>query len=186
VRCVEGRAPAFPGRTGTMRILHDLSVFIGMATLTISLTFMACAKKAEDLAQDLGAIPEGCGTAGARLEAVIDGASFCANAQVNATGDGSSVIVTGIALDGSTLVLQIDQPIIGTHAITEAMNGLLWMQTGTTFTVAPGTQGTLTIQAHDPVVRTLQATFAAPLFNEMNGQSKQVEGQVEVTYTTEG
>lgn len=161
-----------------------ISTTIGLSILLISLS--ACGKETLDVAQDVGILPAGCGTEGARLEANIDGEDYCASAQVLAVGDGSSVVVTGIDLLGNTLILQLDTLAVGDHAMTEAANGALYMQSGTSYTVAPDVSGVLTISSHDPATRKLEASFAVPVFNEMNGVTKQLQGNLEVSYSTEG
>lgn len=157
-----------------------------IALLAAFLSLASCAKETQDIAQDLGLIPGGCGTEGARLQASVGGEPYCATAQIIATGDGSSVIVTGIDLAGSTLILQLDTLALGEHPMNEASNGALYMQAGTTYTIAPSVAGVLTISAHDPDARKLKASFDVPVFNEMNGVTKQVQGEVDVTYSTGG
>jgi len=164
----------------TMRINSTIGL------LVLALSFSSCAKETMDVAQDIGLLPSGCGTDGARFQASVAGSDYCASAQLLATGDGSSVIVTGIDLAGSTLILQLDTLGVGNHAMNEANNGVLYMQAGTTYTIAPNVSGVLTISAHDPATRTLKASFNVPVYNEMNGVSKQVQGDVEVTYSTGG
>lgn len=156
------------------------------AFLVVSLSMVSCAKDAQDVAQDLGLLPAGCGSDGARLQATVGGTAYCAGAQVIATGDGSSTIVTGIDLGGSTLVLQLDTLATGEHIINEANNSVLYMQAGSTYTVAPNVQGTLNILLHDAPNRRLTATFQVPVWNALNGVTKDVEGEVDVTYSTGG
>ncbi len=163
-----------------MRITNS----IGLLVLAIS--FSACGKEALDVAQDVGLVPSGCGNEGARFQASINGEDYCASAQILATGDGSSVIVTGIDLLGSTLILQLDTLAVGDHAMTEAANGVLYMQAGTTYTIAPDAAGVLSVSTHDQAARKLKASFDVPVFNEMNGVTKQVQGTVDVTYSTGG
>jgi len=164
----------------TMRIFPATSIFL------LALSLSSCAKDSVDVAQDLGLLPNTCGSDGARVQASIDGASYCASAQIIATGDGTSVIVTGVDLTGGTLVLQLDTLAVGDHAMTEAANSVLYMRTGTTYTIPSGGQGTLSIQIHDAQTRRLKATFTAPVFNELNGLTKQLQGEVDVTYSTGG
>lgn len=163
-----------------MRITSTLGM------LVLALSFSSCAKETLDVAQDIGLVPSGCGTDGARFQASVDGSSYCASAQIIATGDDSSVIVTGIDLVGSTLVLQLDTLAVGDHAMNEASNGVLYMQAGTSYTIAPTASGVLSISAHDPATRTLKASFDVPVLNEMSGVTKQVQGEVDVTYSTGG
>jgi hypothetical protein len=152
--------------------------------LAIALVLASCAK--DELAREVGLVPATCGTDGARLSATVNGSSYCASAQLVATGDSTTVIVTGVDLSGSTLVLQFDTLAVGTHVVTEAANGLLYMHNGTGFVVGPGQTGTLQITAHDASAHRLKAHFEAVLFNEASGTTRSVEGEVDVTYTVGG
>jgi hypothetical protein len=154
--------------------------------LLLAFLFSSCAKDSVDLAQDLGILPNTCGSDGSRVQASVDGDSYCANAQIIAMGDGTSVIVTGVDMTGGTLVLQLDTLAVGDHAMTEASNGVLYMHVGTSYTIPSGGQGTVSIVLHDAQTRRLKATFSAPVFNELNGVTKQVQGEVDVTYSTGG
>ncbi len=151
--------------------------------LVAALALTACMKDAEDVAQDSGVLPSTCGSPGNRLQATVDGGSYCANGQVVATGDGASVVVTGVSLLGTTLILQIDSLSIGTQAITEASNGLLYLENGTSYVVMPTEAGSITITEADTSARTLKAHFNATLRNEMSGAARQVQGQVDVAWT---
>lgn len=154
--------------------------------LVLALTFVSCAKEAQDVAKDLGLIPSSCGSDGARFRATVGGEEYCAGAQILATGDGSSAIVTGIDFAGNTLLLQLDSLATGEQPMNEASNSLLYMQTGSTFTIAPNVEGTLNITHLDTGTRKLKATFQVPLLNVLTGATKLVEGEVDVTYSTGG
>lgn len=154
-----------------------------IAFCSLSLLLAACAKEAEDLAQDSGVLPSSCGSAGARLQATIGGASYCANGQVIATGDGASVVVTGVSLLGTTLIVQIDSVATGAFTVTEAANSLLYMENGTSYTLLPPDAGTITITHADTLARSLKADFSATLRNEMSGASRSVQGQLDVVWT---
>jgi hypothetical protein len=163
-----------------MRPLHSLSLAI------IALLFIGCAKDATDVAQDLGVIPSSCGTDGARLQANTGEGTFCASAQVLAVGDGTSAMISGFDLTGSSIVLQLDTLGVGVHAITEAENALLYMQNGASFATGQNTTGELTIQQHDAASRRLKGSFEADLINAQNGVVRTVSGSFDVTYNTEG
>ncbi len=79
-----------------------------LAFLVVAMSLVSCAKDVQEVAQEVGLIPSGCGSDGARLQATIGETSYCAGAQILATGDGSSAIITGIDFAGNTLVLQLD------------------------------------------------------------------------------
>lgn len=150
---------------------------------TTSILFSACLKDSEEIAQDAGILPSGCGADGVRIQATVNGSSYCASAQVHAVGDGQSVIITGVGLTGTTLVLQIDSVALGTQAMTEAANGILYMETGTSYTVLPGTPGSLNITQLDTAAHTIKASFDATVHNEMSGSSRTISGNVDVQWT---
>jgi hypothetical protein len=156
---------------------NTLVILLALGALT------ACQKETQELAQDAGLLPSTCGQAGARVQATIDGNSYCGNAQVLATGDEGSVMVTGIDLLGNTLVIQLDSLALGQQAITDATNGLLYMASGTPYVVEPGNPGTLTITQVDTSARTVKADFDAMLRNEMSGNARHVVGSLDVVYT---
>lgn len=145
----------------------------------------SCLKDTEELAQDAGLLPSGCGSVGARIQATVDGSSYCASAQVNAVGDGQSVIVTGVGLTGTTLIVQVDSTALGMQSITEASNGVLYMENGSSFTVMPGQTGSLHITQLDTAARTIKASFDVTLHNEMSGSSRSVSGDFDVHWTEE-
>lgn len=157
-----------------------------MRTITLitgcALLLAGCMKDTEELAQDMGVLPSTCGSAGARMQATIDGSSYCATGQVIATSDGSSAVVTGVSLLGTTLVLQLDSLGLGTQAMTEASNGLLYMENGTSYTIMSPDQGSLSITHVDTVARALKADFEAVLRNEMSGATRAVQGSLDVVW----
>lgn len=152
----------------------------------VSLPFQSCVKDTAEVAQEVGLLPAGCGSEGARLQATVGGTSYCATAQLLAVGGEGSVILTGVDLSGSTLILQLDTLGVGMHAITEANNSMLYMQTGTSFVSGPDSDGTLVIEQHDASTRRLKGTFSTPLLNDVHGETRQAEGQFDVTYTIGG
>jgi hypothetical protein len=161
-----------------MRIHHPLYFLLAAALLT------ACLKDSEDLARDTGLLPSTCGNDGARLQAQVNGSDYCAGAQVLATGDGSSVVVTGVSLTGTSLVIQVDSLATGTQAITEASNGILFMENGSSYVVAPQQPGAITITLVDTAAHALKAQFNAVLYNELNGTSRSLQGNLDVVWST--
>jgi hypothetical protein len=152
----------------------------------IALPFQSCVKDTAEIAQEVGLLPAGCGSDGARLQATVGGSSYCATAQLLAVGGEGSVMLTGVDLSGNTLILQLDTLGVGTHAITEASNSMVYMQAGSSFVTGPDSEGTLIIEQHNASTRRLKGTFAAPVFNELSGETRQAEGQFDVTYTIGG
>ncbi len=155
---------------------------ITLVLMIIAVALASCAKEQKEVAQDLGLVPEGCGNAGMRMEASVDGGSYCPDAQLIAVGDTTSVIITGIDLMGTTLIVQLDDIVVGEHTITEAANSVLYMHTGMNWVVPQGAEGVLIVSAHHADARHIQGSFSVALFNEMNGTTRQVEGSFDVTY----
>lgn len=151
----------------------------------IAIALVSCAKDTTEIAQDTGILPSTCGSDGARIEATVDGNSYCGSAQVIATGEESTVIVTGVDLTGNTLIVQADSLAIGVHEVTDANNGILYMAASTPYVIMPGDPGTLTITQVDTTAHVLKASFEAQLHNEMSGAVRQVQGSLDVVYTVE-
>ena len=122
----------------------------------IALPFQSCVKDTAEIAQEVGLLPAGCGSDGARLQATVGGSSYCATAQLLAVGGEGSVMLTGVDLSGNTLILQLDTLGVGTHAITEASNSMLYMQTGSSFVSGPDSEGTLIDRTAQRVHPTLE------------------------------
>jgi hypothetical protein len=152
--------------------------------VTLLAGMTSCAKEAQDIASDVLPTPSTCGQAGTRVEATLDGASFCANAQVLAVGDGSSLMITGVSLLGNSLVLQIDSLGLGTQAISDADNPMLLMQAGSSFVSTATYPGTLHITLVDTAAHRFTATFDVTLRNEENGSARHVQGTADVTWTS--
>ena len=158
-----------------------MRICIALASLAITLT--GCIKDAEEIAQDTGVLPSTCGTQGARLQANVNGSVYCANGQVVATGNGASAVITRVSLMGTTLIVQVDSLGLGAQPITEASNGLLYMENGTSYTIMPPDQGQLNITMLDTAARALTASFSATLRNEMSGSTRAVQGELDVIWT---
>ncbi|MEZ4756368.1 MAG: hypothetical protein R2817_06040 [Flavobacteriales bacterium] len=157
-----------------------------LSLVLLTCLFSSCAKDAVEVAQEAGVLPSTCGTDGARLQANTGDGEFCASAQVMAVGDGTSVMISGFDLGGSSIVLQVDTLGAGVHPITEAENALLYMQMGATFATGQNSAGELTIVLHDEAGRRLKGGFEADLINAQNGQVRTVSGTFDVTYSIEG
>lgn len=160
-----------------MRHTNLLLFSVSIVTLT------ACAKAGKEVAEELGLIPSTCGADGARVQATVDGSSFCADGQIVAVSDGESANVSGIGLLGNTLTMQVDTLAPGTYTIGEAENAMLYLATGTPYATMGDSAGRLTIEAHDETAHTLKVSFQATLRNEMSGSSKPVSGSADVIYT---
>lgn len=160
--------------TRTNQLIGVMAVFTCM---------VACTKEEADLAQSTGILPATCGTAGARLQATVDGASFCATAQLIAMGDESSVMVTGVDVTGNTILLQVDTLATGVFSISALENAMVYMHTGTNFAVDPAHPGSLTITHYNADEHTIKAAFAVTLLNELDGATRTLDGDFDVTYT---
>ena len=161
-----------------MQPLHHLSLAI------IAFLFSGCAKDATGTGPDLG-FSSSCGTDGARLQANAGASSFCASAQVLSVCDGTSAMISGFDLTGSSIVLQIDDLGVGVHPISKAMNSVLFMQNGASFATGQNAAGELSIVQHDAAARSLKGSFEAELINAKNGDELTVSGSFDVTYRTE-
>ncbi|HRH68027.1 MAG TPA: hypothetical protein PLB89_00835 [Flavobacteriales bacterium] len=160
-----------------MRHTNLLLLLMTIATLS------ACVKAGKEVAEELGIVPSSCGTDGARIEAQVDDASFCADGQIVALSDGHTATITGLGLLGSSLSLELDTLEAGTYPINEARNAIMYMSLGTPYTSMADQPGTLTISGHDVEGHRLKAHFEATLRNEMSGGTKAISGSVDVTYT---
>jgi len=145
------------------------------------LALTSCAKVGKEVAEEIGLIPESCGSDGARIQLDIAGTAFCANANITAISDGTSASITGVSLLGNTFSIQVDSIASGTQRISEASNAVLFMSAGTPYVSVGDSAGWLTIDGYDASTHRLTAQFQARVFNEMNGQSKTIGGSVDVT-----
>ncbi|HPF89170.1 MAG: hypothetical protein H6590_01460 [Flavobacteriales bacterium] len=143
----------------------------------------SCTKAGKEVAEELGIVPSTCGSDGARVQVEVDGSSFCADAHISAIADGTSAMVTGVGILGSTFSIQLDTLGVGTHTISEASNAVMYANAGTPFVSVGDEAGTVTIEQYDPATGRLKAHFHATVFNEMNGNSKSLNGAVDVTCT---
>lgn len=161
-----------------MKPIHTIA-----ALFALSILAQSCVKETQEMAEEVGLAPATCGTDGARLQATVGGASYCATAQVIATGGNGSVLVSGLDLTGGALVVQFDDLAVGTHAITAAENGVMYMSMGSTYVVGPDQTGSITITEHNADTHRLKATFEATVMNTASGLLKSVSGNVDVIYT---
>ena len=160
-----------------MRHMNIILLIATIATLT------ACAKAGKEVAEELGIVPSSCGSDGARVQATIDGDSFCADGHIMAVSDGTSANISGIGLLGSTITVQLDTLAEGTYVINEAENAVLFMALGTPYVSMADQPGTLTISSHSATDHRLKAAFEATVRNEMSGNTKVVVGTVDVAYS---
>lgn len=144
--------------------------------------FSACAMEENPVVQT---ITPGCGTDGNRMEADLGGASFCAEGNLTAIAGEGGLIINGLALNGVSLTLQVDSLFVGQHESNEASNNMLLMEQGQSYTVAPGAEGTITVDSHDAVTNSVRGSFAAGLLNAESGVQRSVGGTFEVTYTNQ-
>ena len=158
-----------------MRYLRPVPYFLPLVLLC------SCVKPAQEVAEEIGLAPSGCGSDGARVQVDLDGSSFCADAQITAIADGLSAMITGIGLLGSTFTIQLDTLGVGVHTISEVANAIVFAQTGTPYITVGDSSGVVTIDQHDASTGRLKAHFQARVVNEMSGTSKPISGSVDVT-----
>lgn len=160
-----------------MRTLKLVPIVLPMILL------FSCVKAGKEVAEELGLAPSTCGTDGARVQVEVDEDSFCADAHISAISDGTSAMVTGVGLLGSSFSIQFDTLAIGTHTVSEASNAVMYANAGTPFVSVGDEAGTVTIEQYDASTGRLKAHFHATVFNEMNGNSRALSGSVDVTCT---
>lgn len=158
-----------------------MRIIIPSLCILSSLALTSCIKAGKEVAEEIGIVPETCGTDGARVRLDLDGASFCADANITAFTDGTSASVTGVSMLGNTFSIQVDSIAVGTHTISEAANSTLFLSTGTAYVSVGDSAGWLTIDGYDAATRRLRAHFQARVQNEANGQSRTLSGSVDVT-----
>jgi len=160
--------------------MRHMNLILLIATIA---TLSACAKAGKEVAEELGIVPSSCGSDGARMQATVDGATFCADGHIMAVSDHTSANISGIGLLGNTITLQVDTLAEGTYVIDEAENAVLFMALGTPYVSMADQPGTLSISSHNATDRRLKASFEATVRNEMNGTTKPISGTVDVTYS---
>lgn len=126
-----------------------------------------------------------CGSDGHRLEASVNGDGWCANTGLIAMGSDNTVNITGIAISGSTLILQVDSAGIGTQTIGEGQNGVLWMELGIPFTSVDEDPGTVTILSHDMDNHRVSGTIDVVLHSADGPATREVSATFDVTYTVQ-
>lgn len=149
--------------------------------LILGLTFTGCAK---EVAEELGIIPTiPCGTDGARMQATINGADWCADATLIAMGTSDELLLNGISLGGSTISLQLDSMTVGDHPLDEFHNSVLLMHLGTTLVSKDSDPGIITVIDHDTAARRLKAVFTVRVYSDLTGSSRELNGNLDVTYS---
>ena len=138
-----------------------------------------CAKEA---AEELGLIPAGCGSEGARLEATVNGNSWCADANLTAAANGDEILVNGITVTGGTLTFQLDSMAVGAHPLREGRNSVLLTTFGLPYLSTDTDPGLITVHVHDTATNRLRAEFAVTLYSDLDGSTREVAGSMDVTY----
>jgi len=158
--------------------MHIRSTFLLVLTAVV---FASCAKVGKEVAEEIGLVPETCGSDGSRVQVDLDGTAFCADANITAMSDGTSASISGVSLLGNTFTIQVDSIATGTQRISEASNAVLFLSAGTPYVSIGDSAGWLMIDGYDAATRRLRAHFQARVHNEMNGQTKTLAGSVDVT-----
>lgn len=124
-----------------------------------------------------------CGMDGARLQATFDGAAWCANLTLFADGAPGTITISGMTQMGSTLTLELDDTDVGTHAVREDSNTILFTTTlGAGYLSSNSDPGTVTITSHNTASRRIRGTFTANLYEGLGGTSKPITGQFDLQY----
>jgi hypothetical protein len=164
-----------PKQTLPMKQLHLL------AALTLLLV-TACNKDDDDPTTPTPA-PVVCGIDGARLQATFDGSSFCANASLFASEAGGLMTINGITQQGATLTLELDSLSVGTHAMTETTNTILYTpQLALAYAATDGAPASVTITEHNVSTRRIRGNFSGPLYSPIGGAPKSISGSFDLVY----
>ncbi|MBX2979651.1 MAG: hypothetical protein KF905_10175 [Flavobacteriales bacterium] len=146
-----------------------------------ALLLVACSKD-DDAPLAPQPAPAVCGIDGARLEATFDGGAFCANASLFAS-QAVSMTINGISQQGATLTLELDSVSVGTHAISEITNSILFTtQLAMAYQSTDATPGTLTITSHDTAAKRIRGSFSATLSNQIGLPSAAIAGNFDLYY----
>lgn len=120
---------------------------------------------------------------GFRLQATFDGNGFCPIASLFALEGAGAITISGIDQQGKTLTLELDSLNVGTHAMNEATNTLLYTtQLAVAYLTNDATPGTLTITSHDMAARRIKGSFSASLTSELSPTPKSISGSFDVVY----
>ena len=148
----------------------------------IAALFLLATGCAKEVGEELGLIPTGCGSDGARLEAIVNGTSWCADANLTAAANGDEILVNGITITGGTLTFQLDSMAVGVHPLNEGNNSVLLTTFGLPYLSTDTDPGVITVLAHDTAANRLQAEFTVTLHTELDGSNREVSGSMDVTY----
>jgi hypothetical protein len=154
------------------------SIFLFAALLLVT----ACEKDKDDPLTPVPT-PAVCGLDGFRLQATFDGNGFCPNASLFAAEGAGAITISGIDQQGRSLTLELDSLTVGTHAMNEATNTLLYTtQLALAYLTNNTTPGTLVITSHDVPARRIKGNFSASLVNELSPTPKSISGDFDVVY----
>ena len=123
-----------------------------------------------------------CGVDGARLQATFNDAPWCADLTLFADGITGTITISGMTQMGSTLTLELEDTAVGTHAMREDRNSILFTTLASAFSTSNDDPGTLTITTHDTATRRLRGTFTANVYEELGGTSRPLSGNFDVQY----
>ncbi len=156
------------------------------ASSTLLIAFLllitACEKDKDDPLAPVPT-PAVCGVDGFRLQATFDGSGFCPNASLFASEGAGAITISGLDQQGRSLTLELDSLTVGTHAMNEGTNTLLYTtQLALAYLTNNTTPGTLVITSHDVSARRLKGSFTASLTNELSPTTKSISGDFDVVY----
>lgn len=91
--------------------------------------------------------------------------------------------INGISQQGATLTLELDSVSVGTHAISEITNSILFTtQLAMAYQSTDATPGTLTITSHDTAAKRIRGSFSATLSNQIGLPSAAIAGNFDLYY----
>ena len=148
--------------------------------LFLSFALLAACTKKDDIVEAITGERPACGSDGARVEARINDATWCADATVQALTNEGTVLVTAIGLNTSTLVFSIDEVAVDTFNIQGSANSVLYMDQGITYNVAEGTVGRLVVSSFDPASRRIKGSIDVHLTRESLSGTRRVQAEFDV------
>jgi hypothetical protein len=91
--------------------------------------------------------------------------------------------INGITQQGATLTLELDSLSVGTHAMTETNNTILYTtQLALAYAATDGAPASVTITEHNVSTRRIRGNFSGPLYSPIGGAPKSISGSFDLFY----
>ncbi|CAN5458265.1 hypothetical protein BH11BAC2_BH11BAC2_25680 [soil metagenome] len=151
---------------------------IMLLCLIISIAGINSCKKDSDSASS-----NNCSLPNGFLRCTAGSADFCADQTLFA--DYAIVMtINGIAGNGSTLTLELDDVTTGTYQMKELTNHLLYTSPlGDSFETTDDNPGTLVITSNNTATNTIEGTYTSTVRSPLSGNLNLTKGMFKVFYT---